>query len=93
MSAEDVLASQVIWPGVLTRLMACPPTCGGAAAIVVSEAFARQHGLRSDVRIKAQAMTTDRAGTFDNRSMIDLVGSTDGARRGPGGLCQVRRRA
>jgi sterol carrier protein 2 len=74
-SAEDVLASQVIWPGVLTRLMACPPTCGGAAAIVVSETFARKHGLRSDVRIKAQAMTTDRASTFDNRSMIDLVGS------------------
>lgn len=74
-SAEDVLASQVIWPGVLTRLMACPPTCGGAAAIVVSEAYARRHGLRTDVRIKAQAMTTDRAGTFANRSMIDLVGA------------------
>lgn len=74
-STEDVLASQVIWPGVLTRLMACPPTCGGAAAIIVSEAFARKHGLRTDVRIKAQAMTTDRAGTFENRSMIDLVGA------------------
>lgn len=74
-SAEDVLSSQVIWPGVLTRLMACPPTCGGAAAIVVSGAFARKNGLRTDVRIKAQAMTTDRAGTFENRSMIDLVGA------------------
>jgi acetyl-CoA acetyltransferase len=74
-SAEDVLSSQVIWPGVLTRLMACPPTCGGAAAIVVSEAFARKHGLRTDVRIKAQAMTTDRPGTFEHRSMIDLVGA------------------
>jgi sterol carrier protein 2 len=74
-SAEDVLASQVIWPGVLTRLMACPPTCGGAAAVVVSEAYARKHGLRSDVRIKAQAMTTDRAGTFADRSMINLVGA------------------
>ncbi|MGE3067427.1 MAG: lipid-transfer protein [Hyphomicrobiaceae bacterium] len=74
-SADDVLASQVIWPGVLTRLMACPPTCGGAAAIVVSEKFAREHGMRSDVRIKAQAMTTDRTNTFSTRSMIDLVGS------------------
>jgi len=74
-SAEDVLNSHVIWPGVLTRLMACPPTCGGAAAIVVSEAYAKKHGLRTDVRIKAQAMTTDRAGTFENRSMIDLVGA------------------
>lgn len=74
-SVEDVLASQVIWPGVLTRLMACPPTCGGAAALVVSEKFARQHGIRSDVRIKGQMMMTDRPGTFANRSMLDLVGS------------------
>lgn len=74
-SAEDVLSSQVIWPGAMTRLMACPPTCGGAAAVVVSEDFAKKHGIRSDVRIKGQAMTTDRTGTFDNRSMIDLVGS------------------
>ena len=36
---------QVIWPGVMTRLMACPPTCGGAAAVLVSEAFAKRHGL------------------------------------------------
>jgi sterol carrier protein 2 len=74
-SVEDVLASQMIWPGVMTRLMACPPTCGGAAAVVVSEAYANKHGLRSDVQIKGQAMTTDRPGTFESRSMIDLVGS------------------
>ena len=49
----------MIWPGVMTRLMACPPTCGGAAAVLVSEKFASQHGLRKDVRIAAQAMTTD----------------------------------
>ncbi|MBV8114712.1 MAG: hypothetical protein JO300_08225, partial [Silvibacterium sp.] len=24
---EEVLASPVMWPGVMTRLMACPPTC------------------------------------------------------------------
>ncbi|GIK97748.1 MAG: putative lipid-transfer protein Ltp1 [Alphaproteobacteria bacterium] len=74
-SAEDVLSSQVIWPGVLTRLMACPPTCGGAAAVVVSEGFARKHGIRANVRIKGQTMTTDQPGTFANRSMIDLVGA------------------
>ena len=28
---EDVLNSPVLWPGVMTRLMACPPTCGAAA--------------------------------------------------------------
>jgi acetyl-CoA acetyltransferase len=73
--ADEVLASPALWPGVMTRLMACPPTCGAAAALVVSEAYARRHGLRSDVRILAQAMATDRPDTFGTRSMIDLVGA------------------
>ena len=32
---EEVMNAPVIWPGVMTRLMACPPTCGAAAAIIV----------------------------------------------------------
>nr|WP_315595294.1 lipid-transfer protein [uncultured Cupriavidus sp.] len=71
---EDVLAAPSVWDGVLTRLMACPPTCGAAAAIVVSEAFARKHGLRTDVFIAGQAMTTDQPDAFESPSMIDLVG-------------------
>ena len=39
-SVDDVMASPVLMPGVMTRLMACPPTCGAAAAVVVSEDFA-----------------------------------------------------
>ncbi|NEV79723.1 lipid-transfer protein [Rhodopseudomonas sp. BR0C11] len=73
-SADDVLNDQVIWPGVMTRLMACPPTCGGAAAVLVSEAFAKKHGLRTDVRIAAQAMTTDTASTFEAHDMMRVVG-------------------
>jgi acetyl-CoA acetyltransferase len=73
-SAEDVLNDQVIWPGVMTRLMACPPTCGGAAAVLVSEKFAAQHGLRKDVRIAAQAMTTDTPSTFKAHDMMQVVG-------------------
>jgi acetyl-CoA acetyltransferase len=73
-SEEEVMRSPIIWPNVLTRLMACPPTCGGAAAILVSEDYARRRGLRTDVCILAQSMATDRARTFDTRSMIDLVG-------------------
>jgi acetyl-CoA acetyltransferase len=73
-SADDVLNDQVIWPGVMTRLMACPPTCGGAAAVLVSEAFAKKHGLRTDVRIAAQAMTTDTPSTFDAGDMMRVVG-------------------
>jgi acetyl-CoA acetyltransferase len=73
-TADDVMNDQVIWPGVMTRLMACPPTCGGAAAVLVSEKFAGQHGLRKDVRIAAQAMTTDTASTFGAGDMMQLVG-------------------
>src|SRR5690606_20992708 len=54
--------------------MACPPTCGAAAALLVSEAFAERHGLDRDVAILAQAMATDTPATFENRSMRSLVG-------------------
>jgi acetyl-CoA acetyltransferase len=64
----------LMWPGVMTRLMACPPTCGAAAAIICSEAFARKHGLRTDVAILAQALTTDPVESFEPKSMISLVG-------------------
>ncbi len=73
-TAEDVMNDQVIWPGVMTRLMACPPTCGAAAAILVSEEFAKRHGIRTDVRIAAQAMTTDFASTFETDDMMRVVG-------------------
>jgi len=59
--------------GSLTRLQCCPPTCGAAATIVVSEDFARARGLRSDVAIAAQAMTTDTSSSFDGDAM-QLVG-------------------
>jgi sterol carrier protein 2 len=73
-SAEDVLNDTPIWPGVMTRLMACPPTSGGAAAVLVSESFARRRGADARVAIKAQAMTTDTASTFQSQDMMRLVG-------------------
>ncbi|MEK7321192.1 MAG: lipid-transfer protein [Pseudomonadota bacterium] len=82
-STEDVMNAPMLWDGVLTRLMACPPTCGAAAAIVVSEDFARKHGLRTDVLIAAQSLTTDRASSFES-DMIRLVGfdmTREGARQ------------
>lgn len=75
LSEEDVLASPPLIKGLMTRLMACPPTCGAAAAIVCSEAFAKRHGLNRDVRIAAQAMTTDRPEVFESGDMRQLVGS------------------
>jgi sterol carrier protein 2 len=71
-TVEEVLGSPPIF-GPLTRLQCCPPTCGAAAAIVVSDAFARAHGLRADVVISAQAMTTDTATSFDG-DLMRLVG-------------------
>jgi len=71
---EEVLQSPAVWEGVLTRLMACPPTCGAAAAIICSEAFARKHGISGAVRIRAQAMTTDAPAVFDARDMREVVG-------------------
>ncbi|WP_431512361.1 lipid-transfer protein [Variovorax sp. DAIF25] len=73
-SEDEVLATPVMWPGVMTRLMACPPTCGAAAAIVCSAEFAQRHGLNRSVRIKAQAMTTDKPVSFEARDMREVVG-------------------
>lgn len=73
-SAEDVMNAPMIWPGVMTRLMACPPTCGAAAAVLVSEDFAKRKGLSTKVYIAGQAMTTDRPSTFESGDMMRLVG-------------------
>ena len=71
---DDVMASPMLWPGVMTRLMACPPTCGAAAAIVCSDDFAARHRLNRSVRIRAQAMTTDTPVTFGASDMREVVG-------------------
>jgi acetyl-CoA acetyltransferase len=70
---EEVMASPAVFDP-LTRLQCCPPTCGAAAAILCSEAFAKKHGLDTRVIIKAQSMTTDRNSTFDEGDMRKVVG-------------------
>ena len=72
-TVEEVLASPLMF-GNLTRLQCCPPTCGAAAAVVVSEAYAAKHGLAANVAIVAQALTTDYHSTFDEHSMLKVVG-------------------
>ncbi|MDZ4269712.1 MAG: lipid-transfer protein [Mycobacterium sp.] len=71
-TVDEVLGSPAIYEP-LTRLQCCPPTCGAAAAVLVSDEFARRHGLRVEVAIKAQAMTTDGPSTFTG-DMIKVVG-------------------
>jgi acetyl-CoA acetyltransferase len=73
LNVEEVLGSPQIY-GPLTRFQCCPPTCGAAAAIVCTPQFAAKHGVAADVVIKAQAMTTDGPSTFDDHSMIKLIG-------------------
>ena len=75
---EEVLASPLIYGDYMTRFMACPPTCGAAAAIIVSEGFARHHGLDACVEITAQALTTDTPLSWDDP--ILAIGS-DNVRR------------
>jgi acetyl-CoA acetyltransferase len=59
----------------MTKMMACPPTCGASAAVVVSERFALKHGLDATVRIRSQAMVSDLQDTFEGPDMIKLVGA------------------
>lgn len=72
-SLEEVMASPTVFDP-LTRLQCCPPTCGAAAAILCSEAFAKKYGLDTRVAIRAQSMTTDRNSTFDEGDMRKVVG-------------------
>lgn len=74
-SEAEVLAAPLVYPEAsMTRLMACPPTCGAAAAVLVSENFLRSRGGRPRVQIAAQTLATDPESTFDSRSLISLVG-------------------
>ncbi|MGJ7515070.1 lipid-transfer protein [Pseudomonas baetica] len=73
-TTEEVMTDQGLWPGVMTRLMACPPTCGAAAVVLCSEAYAKTHGLDRSVAIVGQAMTTDGPQTFLSGDRRDVAG-------------------
>src|SRR5690606_20280048 len=79
LTLDEVMASPNVFDP-LTRLQCCPPTCGAAAAVLCSSAFARRHGLDAPVRIRAQAMATDGNSSFDEDDLRKLVGY-DMARR------------
>jgi acetyl-CoA acetyltransferase len=73
LSVEEVLASEEVFDP-LTRYQCCPPTCGAAAAILCSDDFAKKHGITKPVYIAAQAMRSDFKSSFDEKSMIKMVG-------------------
>ena len=73
LSVEEILASEEVFDP-LTRYQCCPPTCGAAAAVLCSDEFAKKHSISKPVYIAAQAMTTDFPSTFEEKSMIKMVG-------------------
>ena len=73
-SIEDIKAAKVIHEP-LTKLQCSPTSDGSGAAIVASERFVDKHGLWDQaIEIAGQALVTDMASTFDERSCIKIVG-------------------
>ena len=66
LSVDEVVNAPVIYGDYLTRLMACPPSCGAAAAILVSKKLSKKLGGRRCIRIAAQHMATDTQVSWDN---------------------------
>ncbi len=64
-TVDDVMGAPMVYGASLTRLMCCPPTCGAAAVVVMSEAFARRHGVSRLVEIAGQGMATDTPAIFE----------------------------
>ncbi|HMA45888.1 MAG TPA: lipid-transfer protein, partial [Frankiaceae bacterium] len=74
-TVEEILASPPVH-GPLTELQCSPASDGAAAAVLMSEAAVRRHGLADHaVEIAGQAVVTDLPSTFEPRSAIALVGT------------------
>ncbi|XP_011762533.2 sterol carrier protein 2 isoform X1 [Macaca nemestrina] len=73
-SLDEVMASKKVFD-FLTILQCCPTSDGAAAAILASEAFVQKYGLQSKaVEILAQEMMTDLPSSFEEKSVIKMVG-------------------
>ncbi len=73
LSLEEIMNSEEVFDP-LTRYQCCPPTCGAAAAILCSDEFAKKNNISAPVYIAGQVMTTDYNSTFDDKSMIKMIG-------------------
>jgi acetyl-CoA acetyltransferase len=68
-SLQDILNAPMVYDP-LTKLQCCPTSDGGAAAVLASERFVKEHGLEAQaVEIVGQAMTTDFESTFGGSDM------------------------
>ncbi|XP_054712562.1 sterol carrier protein 2-like isoform X2 [Uloborus diversus] len=71
---EQIMKSPVVYEP-LTKLQCCPTSDGAAAAILVSEAFVKSHGLEGKaVEILGMEMATDLPSTFKENSCIKMIG-------------------
>ena len=74
-SLDEILASRPIH-GPLTKLQCSPTSDGSGAVVVASEDFVDRHGLAAQaVEIVGLSMVTDMPGTFEDKSVISLVGA------------------
>ncbi len=78
LSAEEVLSSPRLFLD-LTRLQACPPSTGAAAAVLCSADRATRAGVDRPVTVLGMAMASDASATFDGDA-TDLVGAEMSAR-------------
>ncbi|KAF6345595.1 sterol carrier protein 2 [Rhinolophus ferrumequinum] len=73
-SLDEVMTSREVFD-FLTVLQCCPTSDGAAAAILASEEFVQKFGLHSKaVEILAQEMMTDLPSSFEEKSIIKMVG-------------------
>src|SRR4029077_4387250 len=73
LSLDEIMASPEVFDP-LTRYQCCPPTCGAAAAVLCSDEFAKKHKIANPVYIAGQVMTTAYPSSFEEHSMIKMVG-------------------
>jgi acetyl-CoA acyltransferase len=74
-SMDEIKDAPVIYHP-LTKLQCSPTSDGSAAAIIASERFVEEHGLGDRaIEIAGQAMVTDTPETWDDNSVISVVGA------------------
>lgn len=87
-SLEQILDDKPV-AGPLTRLQCSPMSDGAAAAVLVSERYAAEHGLLDQaVEILGQSLVTDTDASFSG-SAIDVVGAPMTAAAGRDALAQA----
>ncbi|XP_038056320.1 non-specific lipid-transfer protein-like [Patiria miniata] len=73
-SLDDIQKSPMVSEP-LTKLQCCPTSDGGAAAVLCSEDFVRKHKLQGQaVEIIGMQMATDLPSTFEENSVMKMVG-------------------